>query len=346
LIVFPAEVTVEDTSANRAELTLDSAFQREDAIGDPLFILAAPRSFSSVICAMLGQHPQMHGLPETNLFSDETIRGWWGWEQRSPGGYPMDGLLRAIAQLCYKEQTETTVKLALGWLRRRSSWTSGMIFEELAREMYPLIPVEKSPSIVYDIESMRRAYSCFPHARFIHLVRHPRGHGESVLKYLYELAKVGPIPQWVPELAAFRYTSTHNESDSHDSDIDPQRGWYVLNLNIVTFLKSVPNHQWIIIRGEEVLMETGRVLNEVAGWLRLRTDREAINEMKHPERSPYACRGPRGARYGNDVLFLRNPAVRVGRAEVHSLDGAVSWRKDGQGFLPEVKELAKSLGYR
>ena len=32
---------------------------------EPLFILAPPRSFTSVVCAMIGNHPQMLGLPET-----------------------------------------------------------------------------------------------------------------------------------------------------------------------------------------------------------------------------------------------------------------------------------------
>src|SRR5262249_49718982 len=149
---------------------------------------------------MLGQHPQMHGLPETHLFGDETIERWWGRSSRAQ--YPMaDGLLRAIAQLCFKEQTESSVKLAVGWLRRRSSFTSGMIFEELALKLCPSIPIDKSPSIVYTLDSMRRAYRFFPHAKFIHLVRHPRGHGESVLKYLDQLAKLGPVPQWVSDLA-------------------------------------------------------------------------------------------------------------------------------------------------
>jgi hypothetical protein len=40
--------------------------------GRPLFILAPPRSFTSVICGMIGQHPQMYGLPEVNLFAGET----------------------------------------------------------------------------------------------------------------------------------------------------------------------------------------------------------------------------------------------------------------------------------
>ena len=37
----------------------------------PLFILAPPRSFTTVTSAMIGQHPEMYGLPETNLFVAE-----------------------------------------------------------------------------------------------------------------------------------------------------------------------------------------------------------------------------------------------------------------------------------
>src|ERR1700731_2375259 len=214
-------------------------------IGDPVFILAAPRSFSSVVCAMLGQHPQIHGLPETHLFSDETIESWGA--RSSQESFAMDvGLVRAVAQLYFGEQTERSVKLARGWIRRRSSFTSGMVFEELARRVYPSILVDKSPSIVYSLESMRRAYQFFPQARFIHLVRHPRGHGESVLKYLGELAKpkyrrikgqatLGPIAEWIRELASFPCSSSDRGVGSQStSDVEPQRAWYVLNMNVVT----------------------------------------------------------------------------------------------------------------
>ena len=40
---------------------------------DPLIILSPPRSFSSVISTMIGQHPQIYGFPELHLFSGETL---------------------------------------------------------------------------------------------------------------------------------------------------------------------------------------------------------------------------------------------------------------------------------
>jgi len=77
----------------------------------------------------------------------------------------------------------------------------------------------------------------------------------------------------------------------------------------------------------------------------LSSDAEAIEQMKHPERSPYAQLGPPGARFGNDRFFLENPVLHPERAEPQSLDGPLPWREDGREFLPEVKALAREFRY-
>ena len=41
----------------------------------PVFILAPPRSYTTLICAMLGQHPELYGLPELHLFIAERMKG-------------------------------------------------------------------------------------------------------------------------------------------------------------------------------------------------------------------------------------------------------------------------------
>ena len=76
------------------------------------------------------------------------------------------------------------------------------------------------------------------------------------------------------------------------------------------------------------------------------SDREALELMKHPEQSPYACFGPPGAGIGNDIFFLKDPVLHPGRAEHHSLEGSAAWLDEGRGLLPEVKELAQRLGYQ
>ncbi len=43
----------------------------------PLFLLAPPRSYTSLINAMLGQHPQAYGLPELCLFNGQILKDMW-----------------------------------------------------------------------------------------------------------------------------------------------------------------------------------------------------------------------------------------------------------------------------
>ena len=107
----------------------------------------------------------------------------------------------------------------------------------------------------------------------------------------------------------------------------------------------VPADQQMRVRGEDLLAEPDEVLCRIATWMGVRSDAPAIEEMKHPERSPYAFLGPPGARYGNDAFFLQDPAFRPGRSGLHYLEGPLSWRNDGQGFSPEVMRLAQEFGY-
>jgi hypothetical protein len=298
-------------------------------IAAPLFILAPPRSFTSIVCAMLGQHPQMYGLPETHLFSAETIA-----EREklcTQAVFNMrHGLLRAVAQIIFGEQTEASVHKAEGWLRCRFHCTTGMILELLAERVYPLVLVDKSPGTSRRLQFMERAYSMFPHARFLHLLRHPRGQCRSIAKVMARRAKrlQGRQPR-----------------QTQATTIDPQRSWYNINMNICWFLEMVPEEQKLWVRGEDVLHEPDRVLHQIAGWLGLRTDNEAIEEMKHSERSPFACFGPPNARFGNNHGFLEHPALRSDIAEPQSLEGPLSWRNNKRGFLPKVKRLARQFGY-
>jgi hypothetical protein len=315
------------------------------SFAEPLFILAPPRSFTSIVCGMLGQHPEMYGLPELQLFAAETMAEWG--TACSQASFPMrHGLLRAVAQLFFKGQTERTVQLAQGWIRRRSTLTTGMMFETIAHEIFPRIPVEKSPAVVYRLDSMRRMLGMFPEARFLHLVRHPKGYCESVLKAIQACAQVGRVPEWLTYLASYPASAVNGQGDASGiPTVDPQRGWLALQRNIGEFLKQVPSERQFRVRGEDLLHSPASSLRAIAAWLGLRTDSSAIELMLHPELSPYACFGPPGARNGNDLYYLHNPTVRPDRAMPQSLRGSLAWLQDGQEFQPEVIQLAELFGY-
>jgi len=89
---------------------------------EPLFVLAPPRSFTSLISTMLGQHPRMYGFPELNLFMAETMDEFWrgtdGDGERKSTFWPVmrHGLLRTVAQLYAGEQTiEPASKPSTAW---------------------------------------------------------------------------------------------------------------------------------------------------------------------------------------------------------------------------------------
>jgi hypothetical protein len=320
----------------------------------PVFVLAAPRSFSSVVASMLGQHPQMYGLPELELFGSATVAEWWELCEQAPGTRS-HGMLRAVAQLVFGAQTDATVSLARGWLRRRSHLSSGYLFELLAERVWPCVPVDKSTTYVHRAQTMRQIIAMFPNARFIHLVRHPRGQGESVIKLLKYRQQQGPLPpnHWLLWAAGSKQSpdNVRNGKSSPEADItdvilDPQTVWHTLNSNVCRFLKTVPAAQQLRIRGEDVLTDADSQLGSVCRWLGIDDSAQAIEQMKHPERSPYARLGPTGARFGNDIFFLQDPCLRPTRVQPQSLKGALSWQLSGGGFLPEVKELALSFGYR
>jgi sulfotransferase family protein len=315
-----------------------------DAIADPVFLLSPPLSLASFACAMLGQHPQMHSLPETHLFLADTLNDWW--EICAGSSFNMaHGLLRAVAQLYFGGQTEDTVLLAGAWLRRRLPFTTGYIAELLAEKVRPRMLVEKSPSIVFHAGSMQRAQRMFPQARFIHLLQHPRAHGRAVVAAIKDvMAHQGRIPQWLRQLACFS-AETADEESQERHEIDPQQAWRALNQNICDFLDAVPESQRLAVRGEDLVANTDATLRAIAEWLGVQTDDEAIEAMKHPERSPYACFGPSGARYGDNALFLRSPVLPSPPVEPDDLDAPLPWREDGEGLSPEVKAFARRLGY-
>jgi hypothetical protein len=280
---------------------------------------------------MLGEHPQLYGLPEVHLAAAERMDEWCDVFDRGIGAIAGQGLLRAVAELHFGGQTDAGVRLARRWVRSRRRWRTADVWQSLAEAAHPLGLVEKSPTSVVDRDRLERLVETFPDARFLHLVRHPRSQGESLLNTAWGRGRL------VSADCVDRMTTPPTP--------DPQLFWYTCHATIADFLDSLPHEQHRLLRGEDLLNAPDQHLHGIAAWLGLRADRDAIEAMKHPEHSPFASLGPRGARFGNDPTFLTSPELRVHRSELPALEGPLAWRRDGDGFAPEVQELAIELGY-
>lgn len=279
----------------------------------PLFVLCTMRSFSSLVCAMLGQHPEAYGLPELNLFVADDVGGVIRYYARRPHG--LHGLLRTIAQLEFGGQDEATIEQARSWIEARAGWTGARLFEHVREAVAPRLCIDKSPVTVRDPAFLARLHRAYPDAGHLHLTRHPAPVGDSIRR-LHEKADQA-------------------RGTNLSGTVDPERVWLTTNRNIVAFTRGLPLGQAMHVQGEMLLGDLGTWLPQICEWLGLSTAPEALAAVEHPERSPYACPGPANAALGNDPNFLEHPAFDRRPIPPASLDG----------FSRPTLKLARELGY-
>lgn len=265
---------------------------RSAAASAPTFVLAPARSYTSVVATMIGQHPQCASLPELKLFAyptigelEDSLPRYWserGFTHRSPG------LVRAISEFEFAGQSPESLLRARAWLRDRSHWSGANIFDVLLERLYPRIPVEKSPENVMTDAALELLSSSFPQARYLHLTRHPVTTQRSMQEH---------ISRTVPEIVA------------HGQPISGLASWVETHCRILRFASTLPPNRYLRLKAEDVLNDPCPKLLSIAEWLALRADRDAIDAMMHPERSPFAKFGPAdtGLIGGHDHNFLRDP---------------------------------------
>lgn len=271
---------------------------------------------------MIGQHPELYGLPEVNIFAADTLRGLLRWFEFRPR--LSHGLLRAVAELGLGAQTAENVATAKEWLAEDPALTTSELFRDMAAWAGGRGLVDKSPLHVYEEGAMNRMLDGFPDARFIHLVRHPRSTCESVSNLQTAIREGG--------------------GRTLARELDPDQVWLYPHQRIDRFLGELPSDQYRVIQGESFLAEPEPHLADLCLWLGIAYADDALDAMLHPERSPFACLGPRNAPFGTDPSFIRSPALRRFVPKPVSLEGPVAMPGNPH-FSKELIEYAQALGY-
>jgi hypothetical protein len=295
----------------------------------PLILLAPPKSFNSVISAMLGQHPQLYSAPDLNLFAVESLR-----ELAALCAFTnprqQDGLLRTIAELFLKGQTESSIITAKQWIRENGRMPTKELFKKITTRVAPRILIEKSSSTLWRPAHLLRLKKAFPDARYLHLTRHPRSHARAVLQTLDREIYLRPGLL---------------DRSQHPPIVDPQIMWFQAHDTIDRFLADIPDENQCRMRGEDFIVNTDRTLRDVLAWLELPADDTTLAAMRHPESSPYATLGPLNAPFGNNSEFLKDARLQRGFASAESLDDPLEWRDNGSGFASNVRARAEKFGY-
>ncbi len=277
---------------------------------------------------MIGQHPQLYGLPELKLFAYRTIGELdaslpreareRGFAHRSPG------LVRAVAELEFGGQDENTLQAALAWLRDRPRWTGAHLLDHLIGRVHSRIPIEKSPEHVNSTGALERMARAYPRARYIHLTRHPITTITSMNRHLQRT-----LP------------------GAQEIDFTPHciKTWLNCNNRIDTVTCRLPPERWRHVRAEDVLNTPTPIFHEIATWLGIRSDTAAIEAMLHPEQSPFAGFAPKtsGVSGGNDPTFLADPRPRP-IEQPPTFAHPLEWRADLR-LWASTRRAAEQLGY-
>ena len=277
---------------------------------------------------MIGQHPDLAGLPELKLFAHRTIaelqaslpRYWRerGFTHRSPG------LVRALAQVEFGGQERDNLERARVWLDDRSHWSGAHVLDMLLARLDPRVVVEKSPESVATGAALRRLARAYPNARYLHLTRHPVTTQVSIVEHRRRTVPSHLLmaSRWPVSLPGLTFTR-----------------------RIMRFLGRLPPERVLRLRAEDVLNEPVSQLTEVANWLGLRTDGGALAAMLHPEASPFARLGPEisGVMGGQDPGFLRDPIPHAVDLP-QTIEQPLGWRDDWRLWQRTVA-LARRFGY-
>lgn len=283
---------------------------------------------------MVGQHPQIYGFPELHIILRETVGAALKSSGRRNQFLGPPGLLRSMAELMFGGQTDENVLTAANWLEDRAHWRSKDVIDYLTDRAEQVTGrpfcLEKSPIIAFHPIALERIRQAWPDALYIHLTRNPVAFVRSLEEFIDKT-----LTRLTEEERAVRRERALS-------------AWPVTQRNLLDFCASLAPGQSIRIRGEDVLSDAPSVMRQVAEWVGVRTDDEAIACMMRPEESPYACLGPANASFGNDTKFISSPAFRPGKPRTDGLREYLE-NRDREPLEPARKEylmyLAGCLGY-
>ncbi|HEX3131437.1 MAG TPA: amino acid adenylation domain-containing protein, partial [Thermoanaerobaculia bacterium] len=279
-----------------------------------VFVLAPPRSGTTLLRVLLGGHPRLFAPPELELLTHDTMAGRRA-AYTGRDSFWLEGLVRAVMEIRGCGPDEAAAVTA-GW--ERDGWSVQRAYRQLQEWLGNRLLVDKTPSYAFDPGVLRRAEEGFDGALYVHLVRHPGGMIRS-----FDEAKLDriffrrPHPFTRRELAELL--------------------WLISQENILGFLKDIPEERRHTVRFEELVRDPEPVLRGLCAFLGL----DFESAMLRPYDGRRMTDGLRAeSRMLGDVKFHTHSGIEAGVAE--------RWRDElaEESLGEETVRLAAALGYR
>jgi amino acid adenylation domain-containing protein len=280
-----------------------------------LFILAPPRSGTTLLRVMLAGHPGLFAAPELQLLGFETLeesrRAYTG-----PHALWLEGGIRALMEVhaCNAEEA----KRIMADLEQRG-FTTREFYHYLQEAIGDRMLVDKSPSYAMDPYALARAERDFDEPLYVHLVRHPYAMVTSFESY---------------HMDQVLYLKRHDFNPRQLGELV----WLVSNENILEFLARIPGHRQYAMRYEDLVTRPRLVVQEMCARLGIPFDEGLLRPYDNLDRKMTDGLQPDSTPMGDTHLF-----------EHTGIDARVAarWRGVEQdNFLSEATwQVAEMLGY-
>jgi len=226
-----------------------------------VFILAPPRSGSTLLRVMLAGHSSLFAPPELELLEFETLA------ERSAAyagrfAFRLEGTIRAIMDVrkCGAEEAKRVMEEF-----ESAGRTTQAFYRALQQWIVPRQLVDKTVAYALDLATLRRAEQVFDSAKYIHLSRHPRA-----MIHSFESVKLDEL--------FFR----------HAHDFTPRELaeliWVTSEQNVLEFFREVPPKRQHHVRFEDLLADPRHVMGRLCEFLQIDFQDGMLEPYRNQER--------------------------------------------------------------
>ncbi|MHC5065366.1 MAG: sulfotransferase family protein, partial [Planctomycetota bacterium] len=280
-----------------------------------LFILAPPRSGTTLLRIMLAGHPGLFSASELQLLGFNTLLerreayadkfSLWG-----------EGTLRAIMEVkdCDAEEAKRIMREY-----EDQGLTSAEFYRVLQDWIAPRMLADKSPSYASDLATLKKAEREFDGALYLHLVRHPCAMVRSFEKY---------------RMNQVLYLHDHRFSCRDLGELI----WTISHQNVIEFLAGVPPERQYRMVFEELVVDPEKVMRGMCERLGIEFHPDLLNPYDDTDKKMidgiYRESTPMG-----DQRFKLHKKIDPKRAD--------SWvhGSDEERLGDETRRIARILGY-
>ncbi len=197
-----------------------------------IFILAPPRSGTSLLSLMLAGHPDLIAFNELKLLGFDSLK-----ERNAAyvGKFSLwqEGAIRAVMTL--KKCTVDAARNIIDDFEKKGTTTKDFYYQ-LQQWANPKTIVDKTPAYALDSQSLQKIVQDFERPLFIHLTRHPLSTVNSFEKYHMEQVL---------------YLKDHPYNSKELGELI----WQESHRNISNFLKNIPQVQQVRLSYEDLVAQ-------------------------------------------------------------------------------------------